>query len=576
MYNKGNKRQMQKSSPAPPRPLSQRLSSPNLNRPWLKWLLAGLLLLSVYIIPRGLWFQGLEEVHPLHFKQLSGHLTNLDRVSKYKRSHTFSGRELDVYFKQTPEMFRENPIGWPVGVYRVASIWAHRLGLLSLWTTQLTHAFFSIILAAGLLGLGAAMGSARAGGWAVLLTFLCPPLFGSTWFFNLDYPLTAMVAMGLLLLWHTRRFTHPCYCLAFGVWSGLGLLVKLTYPLYLLLPLLLVIAGGLACRGKRLRVLSNLLLSSLAVSLVYLPQQGMPPSLLWQHLLLFIKSGAASSGASSMIPPWTLEWFLAGPGLALMAYPGVLLALALPGLVMLHCRGRAPLPLRGALLGFFWGGYLLITLLDHKLERQLHPLYPMLCLVTAWSVLARVPRRWQTVALLWIAVSYAAVLSLMHERPAPWSAGSQSLIAQQGRYDLRLPSRAELNRLRRREQEPSCSKWPLERQLNILLQQEKYYWPAAVLFSQDMLNQCPVERLGGLRWRIQRAVLLIAQRLSHRHILLMDMERPLDTPGTGVVIHTPEAGVPIEGFRLNRRVRFYFCCDDGPKEMWASLYSSAP
>ncbi len=70
----------------------------------------------------------------------------------------------------------------------------------------------------------------------------------------------------------------------------------------------------------------------------------------------------------------------------------------LPGLWLLH-RRRVPLPGREVLLAFIWGSLLILTVAGNRMERYLHPLYPLLCLVGVWGVRRLVPPRARGLAL---------------------------------------------------------------------------------------------------------------------------------------------------------------------------------
>ena len=53
--------------------------------------------------------------------------------------------------------------------------------------------------------------------------------------------ITAMVMLNLLALMESKRFTRRGWSLIWGVSAALGMLVKWTFPVYVFIPLLLVI-----------------------------------------------------------------------------------------------------------------------------------------------------------------------------------------------------------------------------------------------------------------------------------------------------------------------------------------------
>src|SRR5438093_1527407 len=67
--------------------------------------------------------------------------------------------------------------------------------------------------------------------WAFIVVF-------SAIRFQLDLPLTAIVALCLLITVKTERFRRTGYSLAVGVTCGLGMLTKPTFPIYVVAPML--------------------------------------------------------------------------------------------------------------------------------------------------------------------------------------------------------------------------------------------------------------------------------------------------------------------------------------------------
>jgi hypothetical protein len=128
----------------------------------------------------------------------------------------------------------------------------------------------------GFLGLGMAavylFGRTLAGGTvgvtAALLFGSAPFVVFSTLRFQLDLPLAAMVALALAVLLATERFTHRPMALVLGVVCGLGMLTKPTFALYVLVPIVMVLARG----GRR--GLVNVVLAAFVATVVSLPWFG--------------------------------------------------------------------------------------------------------------------------------------------------------------------------------------------------------------------------------------------------------------------------------------------------------------
>lgn len=76
---------------------------------------------------------------------------------------------------------------------------------------------------------------------ALALTAFLPMLAGMTRMFYTENFITAMVMLNLLALMESKRFSRRGWSLIWGVSAALGLLVKWTFPVYVFIPLLLVI-----------------------------------------------------------------------------------------------------------------------------------------------------------------------------------------------------------------------------------------------------------------------------------------------------------------------------------------------
>ena len=419
-----------------------------------------LVLLGIFALPRLVALRGVSNTSHLVFMDMFYHLTKLDVMHKRQ---TLGHEQLqDPYFKQNPGLLRpyEN-MRWPRGVYEVGRLWIGSFGPQSIWTVQLTNLPFTLLLALGVVGLGRAMGGTRLGLWAAALTLLCPALVAHSWYFSLDYPLVAMVTVGLYLLWRTRGFCSGRDSLIFAVWSSLGLTIKTTYGLYLLGPAAVALVLGLLEPGPpgRRRVVLHAALATLATLALSFMINGWDPGLLWREFVVHLVGEVEPGLSFKTLEPWTLRWAGSMVVFAVANFPWPLLILALPGLILAHTR--TPLSGRWLWLGFFWGTCLVLTLMANKMERYLQPVYPLLCLLSVWWVYARVPRRWRRVALVWITTAYAAVLLVVHEHPTPWFPDRESATTERYMHELGMPGRAVLDGLRRYTYHPGCDLRPL-------------------------------------------------------------------------------------------------------------------
>lgn len=448
-----------------------------------------LLIAAAYAVPRAVCLRSVTMTSQLGFMDMFYHLANLDLVHK---KQTLSGEQLnDAFFKRFPHRLEPlNPLRWPMGVHFVAMPFFEAFGPQSIWTTQLTNLLFTLVLLAGVVGLGTIMGGVRVGLWSALLTILCPPLVAHTWYFSLDYPLAAMLVVGLCILWRTRGFSDPRYCLALIGWSVLGMTVKLTYVLFMAGPWLAALVQGLRDpHTANKRVLGLCLGSAASITLLSFLVQGWSVWLVWQELLYHI-SGTGGVGQDfpfQLMEPWTLRWLFSMGIFAAKSYPLPLLLLALPGLVLLHRRQGGPA--RYLLLSYVWIGLLLLTLMANKMERYLHPIYPIFCVLTVWGVARLIPRRWQTPALLGITTAFVVTLALVFWRPTPWMMSGDDLRKEGYMYEIAMPDHRTLATLRQNTFHPRCTLAPLTREMAALGRQDPRRRPLGIATQHRWLDR---------------------------------------------------------------------------------------
>ena len=188
----------------PPADADAGVKSPKRRRLIILLLLGAIVL--AFFVPRLIAWRGIPMAVNLEFADQLFHLYHVDLL--YKR-HTLDEAYMgQPYFHQFPDMKNPRlPTRWPPGLYWVTFPFAKAFGVYSIWTTQLPNFIASVLIVLGVVLLGRIMGGTRLGLWAALLTVLCPALVASSWYYSLDYPLIAMILMGLYLLWRTRGFT---------------------------------------------------------------------------------------------------------------------------------------------------------------------------------------------------------------------------------------------------------------------------------------------------------------------------------------------------------------------------------
>lgn len=437
--------------------------TPLASSPWtgravtLNLLLVALIVVA-YVAPRAVAYRGVQTVSVMAFFDGVGHLRNADKLY---RLHAQGPQHVD-----SETLIRAE--AWPRGVYHVTRLFMGWFGPLSLWTTQATNLLFSVVLVLGVIGLGASLFNLRVGLLGALLCILCPGLAAPTWYFTLDYPLAAMTMVGLLLLHRSRGFTSWQYSLLLGAWSVAGLYVKHTYALYLLAPSVVVLCLGLRSGPSRVRVLGHVAAAvALTVGLSLL--LGNIGAAQWTALSNHVVPTDDGAMYPAQFRSFGLARLLANGAFAALAFPYPLLLLALPGLILAHIRPyRRPLLLATA---FLWGSYLILTLMVVKMERYVIPLYPMLCLLTAWWACSVRParwldaRRWRGLVAAAVALCYGLVLATGYHAPPNHGPPkySQDLDAL---YELKLPGAELLDVVRKGNyQDSTCKLSPLVKEV---------------------------------------------------------------------------------------------------------------
>jgi len=117
--------------------------------------------------------------------------------------------------------------------------------------SAMTNVVFLAILIFSVYGIGRKIKDEQAGFFAAVLVSTFPAIFG---FSRIDFAviaLTSLVAFGIYLLLKTDNFTNRRYVILFGIAMGLGLLTKLTYPMYIVGPLFVYIAVNIKKMTRR-------------------------------------------------------------------------------------------------------------------------------------------------------------------------------------------------------------------------------------------------------------------------------------------------------------------------------------
>jgi hypothetical protein len=256
-----------------------------------------------------------------------------------------------------------------------------------------------------------------AGLLAVVLALGAPLIAEQFHVFMIDAPLAALVAVTVWLVLASDRFARRDLALAAGVVTGLGMLSKQSFPLYVAGLLAVVLARDGGWRNRR--GIAAYALGALAVAL---------PWYAYQHSVLGDFTHVAGAGAD--VPPlakppllstanlgW-YAWALANGLLfvPLLAFAAVGVAHAAAGAVRGRDGRSGVVP---ELLAGLAGAWLAITLMPHHDVRYTEPLIVYLAVLgTGWIVGARPRVRRLATAALVLAASAATLGATFGVGPA--------------------------------------------------------------------------------------------------------------------------------------------------------------
>jgi 4-amino-4-deoxy-L-arabinose transferase-like glycosyltransferase len=242
--------------------------------------------------------------------------------------------------------------------------------------------------------------SPRAGLVAVYITATMPLLYGLSRQYLVEYGLTALVAVTVCCLIEPGwlRNTRKVCCL--GALCGLGLMMKMTFPVYVLLPFCLACVQSLAreptavspANPHRARVQTSLFMSLLAfvapLTLIALPWYGRNWSKTFDHAFRSGFSpmadvyGVGDPFSVGVIWRYLTHWVNDG-----ISGASFLLLMALAGTALWYKLrvSRPVLPSEGGTLALLWFLPFLVFLFGRNKDiRFTAPLLPAVAIVLGW------------------------------------------------------------------------------------------------------------------------------------------------------------------------------------------------
>jgi len=269
---------------------------------------------------------------------------------------------------------------------------------------------FLVVGTLAVFGLGRRLLDPAAGLLAAFLFATAPFVVFSLLHFQLDLPLTAMVALTLYALARTDALADGRWALGLGGLLGLGMLTKPPFAAYVSGALLWAVWLAIRSPDRRAR-LGRLLAAVGVAALIALPWYGprlvgLPMQVLNRSFKQAAESGhapALTSGALLFYPRWII------PQLGLLAT-----LLLLGGVFAVARRERAR--------GLVWAALapaIISFLIQNKNLRYTLPLLPAAALAAAAAVAALAPRARRAVTWACLAVGVLQVGSAAFAIPSP-------------------------------------------------------------------------------------------------------------------------------------------------------------
>jgi 4-amino-4-deoxy-L-arabinose transferase-like glycosyltransferase len=325
--------------------------------------------LVIAIVALNLWWLELES-RPPHW-DMAHHLGN-------------SLQYLHAFSLVHPVPFFLGYLYYPPLTYWVADAFYAATGSKATSVAILSNVVWLAVLAFSTFAIGRRLWNARVGWLSVAFVLTAPMIVSASKEYMLDVPVTAMAGLCLYLLIRSDGFGSRRFSLLFGVAAGLGMLVKWTLPLVLLLPV--VQASAVALADARQRHSFGRMLNIAVAALLTLGICGPWYAKNLIKSIGFATQYAGPEGVAQGNPPVrSLEsatwyfWNLLDVQLYLLPFLFVLAGLA-------FCFVRRELAARNLYpLLTVVGTLVMFSLLRHKDPRYTLPMLPALAVVaTSW------------------------------------------------------------------------------------------------------------------------------------------------------------------------------------------------
>ena len=289
-------------------------------------------------------------------------------------------REIFNLMIMHPKDFHETwSFGWPYFTYLTSSIFNLFLGN-SLFVTRLSMTLWFFILIVSTYFLGKEIADPLTGLLSAFIVSIYPPLFVNSRLYGLDFPLTSIVTLSMLFLILCKNFSERKYSLFLGICAGIGMLIKLQYLLFLILPLTIVLLKMFSENHRKNRVLNFSFFLLLSISISSLWWGNKIPHLFEE--LIFIHSTSPPS-EEILMEHWEhpLLWYILRTAGSAGIFLFVLFIISTVFFVLSKTKYKQ------IILSWILSPYLIFPLVTpDRWSRYLLPVFPAMGLISSWGM----------------------------------------------------------------------------------------------------------------------------------------------------------------------------------------------
>ena len=368
---------------------------------WKKLILIGIVLILVISITTNYYwlkndntpFSGCDSSHHLYNSLLFFYRFS-DIVSN--PSLTFLQRIKGFYqmMRMNPSNFHKSwALSWSYLTYLVSSIFNLSFGN-SLFVTRLSMSFWGIILILSTYFLGKEMFNSSVGLLSAFFVSMYPPIFVYSRLYGLDFPLTSIVALGMLFLIKCKNFSSRKYSVFLGISSGFGILVKMPYLIFFVPPLAIILIDTFREKEKRReRFFNFLIFFILSVLISSIWWENKLPELFRELIYVHNSPRRIGEPFSNILNPFL--WYI----IAMSHLIGELFfSLFIISLILFTFSKSKH---KWFLLIWIFFPYLLFPIIasSNRWIRYLFPILPAMGLVSAWGI-SKIPHQKYRISIL--------------------------------------------------------------------------------------------------------------------------------------------------------------------------------